>query len=209
MARIREKQLQKRKLETLDVALRLLMERGYANLNMDELADEVGISKPTLYQYFKSKDELVAQAMVRMFEKMEEQLTELSEKSPLEQLEHYLRLMLKSRSEKRNIMAQLDVEIMHSIIHRYPYMTEHLLATRAKLGQIVRKAQEQGEIQPALPAWVVVNALFSMQGIINNPFTKEDPQRSDEELAEAIESIVHLFKQGVCSEMPLMTSILR
>ena len=31
MSTIREKRLEKRKQETLDVALRLLMERGYAN----------------------------------------------------------------------------------------------------------------------------------------------------------------------------------
>ena len=48
MTGIREKQLQKRKQETLDVALRLLLQRGYANLNMDELAVEAGISAATL-----------------------------------------------------------------------------------------------------------------------------------------------------------------
>src|SRR6266849_11123360 len=108
MTAIREKQLQKRKQETLDVALRLLMERGYANLNMDELAEEAGISKPTLYQYFNSKDELVAQAVGRMFEKMEEQISGLSDKSPLEQLEHFLRAMLNARSAKRYTMDPAD-----------------------------------------------------------------------------------------------------
>ncbi len=208
MAKVHEKQLQKRKQETLDVALRLLMERGYANLNMDELAEEVGISKPTLYQYFNSKDELVAQAMVRMFEKMEEKLSELSDKSPLEQLEHFLRLMLKSRAERRNIMAQVDAEIMHSIVKRYPYLMEHVQAARNKLGQIVNKAQEQGEINPTIPSWVVVNAVFSLQAIINNRFAKDEPQRTDEELSEAIESIVRLFRRGVCNEILTETSIL-
>src|SRR4051812_25266653 len=112
MAKVREKQLQKRKQETLDVAIRLLMERGYSNLNMDELAEEVGISKPTLYQYFNSKEELIAQAMFRMFEKLEQRISDGSEEPPLEQLEQFLRLMLKSRLEKRNLMAQVDVEIM-------------------------------------------------------------------------------------------------
>ena len=206
MPGIRERQLQKRKQDTLDVALRLLIENGYANLNMDELAEEVGISKPTLYQYFNSKDELVAQAMVRMFEKMEEQLTALSERSPLAQLEHYLRLMLKSHSEKHSLMAQVDHEMMRSIVQRYPYMTEHLLATRARLDRIVKQAQALGEIDPALPAWVVVNAVFSLVGIIHNPMTRADPQRSDAELSAAIESIVHLFRRGVCGELPLKTS---
>lgn len=207
MPGIREKQLQKRKQETLDVALRLLIERGYANLNMDELAEEVGISKPTLYQYFNSKDELVAQTLVRMFEKMEEQLAALSDKSSLEQLEHFLRMLLRSRAERRNIMTQGDGESMRSIVKRYPFMIEHLQATRNKLGQIVKKAQEQGEIDPSIPSWVVVSALFSLQGIVNNPFTKDAPERSDEELNEAIESIVRLFRRAVSVEIPTNMSI--
>src|SRR3954454_16897433 len=107
MTRLREKQLQKRKQETLEVAMRLLFERGYANLNMDELAEEVGISKPTLYQDFNSKDELVALVIVRMYEKLEDELTSFSDKPPDDQLEHFLRVMLKGRSEKRHIMAQM------------------------------------------------------------------------------------------------------
>lgn len=208
MPGIREKQLQKRKHETLDAALRILMERGYANLNMDELAEEVGISKPTLYQYFNSKDELVAQAMVRMFEKMEEKLAEYSDKSPLEQLEHFMRLILKSRSDRRNITTQVDVETMRSIVKSYPYMIEHMQATRNKLGEIVKQGQEQGEIDPAIPSWIVVSAVFSLQGIIHNPFMKNDRQRTDEELTEAIETIVRLFRRGVRKETPEKSSIL-
>jgi AcrR family transcriptional regulator len=207
MARIREKQLQKRKQETLDVALRLLYERGYANLNMDELAEEVGISKPTLYQYFNSKDELVSQVIVRMFEKMEEQLSELSGKSPFDQLEHFLRLMLKSRAEKRHVMAQLDSEIRRSIIQRNPELREHLLTARSKLTRIVEKAQEAGDIDPALPAWVVVSMVFALQGIISNPYSKEELQRSDEEISEAIESIICLFRRGVGAETSEKSSI--
>src|ERR1700682_4307361 len=115
MSGIREKQLQKRKQETLDVALRLLMERGYANLNMDELGGEGGISKPSLYQHFQSEDALAAQAMARMFEKLEELIDERSEKSPLEHLEHLLRVMLQARSEKRFMLAPADIEMMRSI----------------------------------------------------------------------------------------------
>lgn len=200
MTRTREKRLQKRKEETLAVAMRLLFERGYANLNMDELAEEVGISKPTLYQDFDSKDELVSQVIIRMYAKLEEELADLSDKPPLDQLEHFLRVMLKSRSEKRHIMAQMDTELRRTFIQRYPHIKEHLAATRSKLSQLVTKAQDQGTIDPTLPVWVVVNAIFAMIGVMSNPFTKEDAQRSSEELAEATESVVCIFRRGVGAE---------
>jgi AcrR family transcriptional regulator len=205
MSGIREKQLQRRKLETLDVALRLLMERGYANLNMDELAVEAGISKPTLYQYFNSKDELVAQAVAQMFEKLEEQVSALPEKSPAEKLEHFMRSALKARSEQRFLLGSGDGEVMRSIVKHHPRIRQHMLATKNKLEALVRQAQELGEIDPAFPAWVIVNVMFSLQRVITPAFEKDEPQRSDQELAAAVESIVCLFRRGVGLPQPLTT----
>ncbi|MEP7357410.1 MAG: TetR/AcrR family transcriptional regulator [Anaerolineales bacterium] len=203
MPGIREKQLEKRKEETLDVALRLLLERGYANLNMDELAVEAGISKPTLYQYFDSKEALAAQAMGRMFEKMEELIPEVSDASPLAQLENFLRLMLKTRSEQRFIMAPGDVAVLRSMHQNNPAIMGHMLSAKSKLEKIVRHGQAVGEIDPELPAWVAVNSLFSLQRVISNPFAKDEPQRSEAEMAAAVESIIRLYIQGVRTPMPL------
>jgi|SRR5579859_225039 len=205
MSGIREKQLEKRKQETLDVAMRLLLQHGYANLNMDELAVEAGISKPTLYQYFDSKEALAVQAMGRMFEKMEELIPEPSSTSPLEQLENFLRVMLKARSEKRYLLAPGDMEVLRAMHENNPAILGHMQSAKNKLEKIVRQGQALGEIDPALPAWVVVNSLFSMQRIISNPFAKDEPQRSDAELAAAVESIIRFFKQGVGMPMPMAT----
>ena len=206
MTGIREKQLEKRKQETLDVALRLLLQRGYANLNMDELAVEAGISKPTLYQYFDSKEALAAQAMGRMFEKMEELVPELSDTSPLEQLESFLRVMLKARSEQRYVMAPGDMEVLRAMHQNNPAILGHMQSAKNKLEKIVRQGQAVGEIDPLLPAWIVVNALFSLQRVISNPFVKEEPQRSEAELAEAVESLIRFFRQGIAGTVPMPMS---
>jgi AcrR family transcriptional regulator len=205
MAGIREKQHEKRKQETLDVALRLLLQRGYANLNMDELAVEAGISKPTLYQYFDSKEALAAQAMGRMFEKMEELIPEPSDTAPLEQLENFLRVMLLARSEKSYVMAPGDMEMFRAMHQNNPAISAHLQSAKNKLEKIVRQGQAAGEIDPSLPAWVAVNALFSLQRVISNAFAKDEPQRSEAELSAAIESIIRFFKQGVGTPMAMAT----
>lgn len=43
----------------LDAADRLLMQYGYAGMNMNMLAKEAGYSKATVYVYLESKDEIV------------------------------------------------------------------------------------------------------------------------------------------------------
>jgi len=204
MSGIREKQLEKRKQEALDVALRLLLQRGYANLNMDDLAVEAGISKPTLYQYFDSKEDLAAKAMARMFEKMGELIPEPSDQSPLEQLENFLRIMLKTRSEKRYVMAPGDMEALRAMHQNNPVIYAHMQSAKNKLEKLVRHAQDLGEIDPALPPWVLVNVLFSLQRVIgSSPFAKDEPQRSEAELADAIDSLIRFFKQGVALTTPV------
>ena len=48
-----------RRREVLDAALDLLAEHGYAGASLRKLAARVGISQPSLYHYFRTKEELV------------------------------------------------------------------------------------------------------------------------------------------------------
>lgn len=49
----------------LDAALHVFSEKGYVGASMDEIAAEAGLTKPTLYQYFPSKDELFTAMMMQ------------------------------------------------------------------------------------------------------------------------------------------------
>ncbi len=54
--------IKKRKLrrtdEILQAARRVMVAKSYTGATMDDIAAEAGISKPTIYQYFRTKDEL-------------------------------------------------------------------------------------------------------------------------------------------------------
>jgi TetR/AcrR family transcriptional regulator, cholesterol catabolism regulator len=43
------------------IAARLFDEAGYANTTMEHIADAVGLAKPTLYHYFRSKSDILVQ----------------------------------------------------------------------------------------------------------------------------------------------------
>lgn len=47
----------------LDAALTVFSQKGFVSASMDDIAAEAGLSKPTLYQYFPSKDELFTAMM--------------------------------------------------------------------------------------------------------------------------------------------------
>ncbi|MBL8575673.1 MAG: TetR/AcrR family transcriptional regulator [Mesorhizobium sp.] len=48
----------------LRAALKVFSETGYSGANMDSVAFEAGLSKPTLYQYFESKEALFSAMML-------------------------------------------------------------------------------------------------------------------------------------------------
>ena len=64
---IRKRKLREKKLRTqsiLEAAKKIFFAKGYAKATMDEIALQAEISKPTIYQYFKSKDDLFFSLML-------------------------------------------------------------------------------------------------------------------------------------------------
>ena len=48
-----------RKEEIIIVTLKLASQIGLSNVSMEQIAKQVGIKKPSLYNHFKSKDEII------------------------------------------------------------------------------------------------------------------------------------------------------
>ncbi len=82
---------------------RLLAERGFDLMTVDEVAAEVGIAKASLYKHFSSKEDLAAAAMVRILRLAQAFLATLpAEGKPLAQLEKRI------RARKSDDMSPLD-----------------------------------------------------------------------------------------------------
>jgi AcrR family transcriptional regulator len=59
---------EQRQKEILNAASRVFIEKGFIKTTMYDIALEVGLSKPTLYQYFKTKDEIYMSLMIPVIE---------------------------------------------------------------------------------------------------------------------------------------------
>lgn len=64
----REREKLQKSVEILQAAERLFSEHGFNKVSMEEVAKEAEFSKRTLYQYFSSKDELIAALVIRSFQ---------------------------------------------------------------------------------------------------------------------------------------------
>jgi AcrR family transcriptional regulator len=62
----------------LDAADRLLARYGYRKMTMDDLAQEVGIGKGTIYLHFPSKEEVVLSHVDRIVERLKSELQKIA-----------------------------------------------------------------------------------------------------------------------------------
>ena len=71
----------RRRDEILRAATDLFSEKGYHEVTMEEIAEEMGVSKGTIYNYFSSKENLYLEILKESFEAIEELLHEEIENS--------------------------------------------------------------------------------------------------------------------------------
>ena len=67
----------RRERQILRAAGKFFLNKGYINATMDEIALEAGLTKPTIYKYFKSKDHLCYSLMVPLVDAMAQDLERL------------------------------------------------------------------------------------------------------------------------------------
>src|SRR5690625_958542 len=80
---------------------KLLLEQGYGGFNFSLLSNHLNIGRSTLYEYYASKDELVADYMTELMVSYTEELTLIAEGPDAEaQLIQLIQLM---RSEERRV----------------------------------------------------------------------------------------------------------
>lgn len=62
---------ERRKLDLLNIAYRMFIEKGYENTSVDDIIIEAGIAKGTYYYYFESKEATLEAVIEMMIEKAE------------------------------------------------------------------------------------------------------------------------------------------
>ena len=153
--------LQAREDAIIRTASRLLADKGFEAMTVDEVAASVGIAKASLYKHFSSKEDLAAAAMVRVMRRAQDYLQNLPLAPPMEQLRTVARwtMELKLRGEMPSLPSQnstLRAKLMADIA----YM-DGLIEVSDRLGAWIEAAQAQGLINRSLPAIAVLYTLYA------------------------------------------------
>lgn len=160
----REQVLRAREDAILSSVNRLLAEKGFDAMTVDEVAADVGIAKASLYKHFASKEELAAAAMVQVLDRALALLTELeadSQASPLERLRAAARWTMQVQLAGEMPALPAQNSSLRSALSAHRVYMERLVALSETLGSWIVAAQKAGQLDPGLPPEVILYTLFA------------------------------------------------
>jgi AcrR family transcriptional regulator len=164
-------------------ALALFLQKGYEKTSLNDIARQVGISKPAIYHHFKNKDELIHQVLTLFFEEMGK--WSKSRFACCETLKELLRAFFQSLKSFREVadilLGERKKKLSYSFLELFlaagrkdpsirKRIEEGFLLTRKFLKDQLVKAQRSGEIRKDIDCETFafqIHALIEGTGLIS------------------------------------------
>jgi AcrR family transcriptional regulator len=193
----KERQRQIREQEILEVASKAFQEKGLHELQMDELAAQVGVSKGTLYLHFATKEALVLAVIMRSMRAMEAEMQAIvrQDVSVVERLTNLLRFSIIRSRAKVVRMAQLNSPELFTMLRNHPEAQAAVERFTELLTALIIEGQERGELTTALPASLLAQTF----GAISHPRPQHDPQTSADELEATVANLIAFYLHGAAT----------
>ena len=140
-----------RKNEILDAALEVFSELGLQEASVDDVVERSGLSKGTLYWYFKSKDRLIGALMRRFFAQELSKVRKLQQGpgSVRDRLLHYSREV---EAVVKQMPRALTLEFYAVAVRQKSvrkFLGELYVRYCGELAQLIREGIENGEFRKA------------------------------------------------------------
>ena len=179
--------LQARENAIVEAANRLLAEKGFDLMTMDQVAANVGIAKASLYKHFSSKAQLAAAGMVRVLGQAPDVLATLpSRAAPLDQLKAVVRWMMLARLAGRMPSLPSENSTLRAALLASNDYLDALMRVSDQIGGWIEAAQADGTLSARLPPLLVLYTLYARACDPVPEFLKLGGQHSDEEIVQLV-----------------------
>ena len=171
----------------LQATCRLLGEKSFDAMTMDDVANAVGIAKASLYKHFASKEDLCCAAMIQILGRVRAYLDTLpAEMPPQDKLQELVRWSLERLITNEMPLLPSRNSTLRAVLMANKQYLDGLVTVSDQIGQWITEAQAQGLISPALPPLVVLYTLFARACDPVVGFLKEGGQYSDAEIVDLV-----------------------
>lgn len=165
----KQQMMQAREQAVIDVVYKLLATKGYDSMTVDEVVEEVGIAKASLYRHFPSKEALAVAAMTAAMNRAVKFVDDLISQDELENSQKtaldFIKdtvvwvMSLKLKGEMPNLPSENSV-LREQLIKSEAYMFGFMHVSD-QLGEWIEQAQADGQLDNSLPAIVILYTLYA------------------------------------------------
>ncbi|QJY46082.1 TetR/AcrR family transcriptional regulator [Pseudonocardia broussonetiae] len=140
--------------EIYEHATRLFAEKGFASTTLQDIADALGVTRPAVYYYFKTKEEILARLVGEITQAAATDLGEMTGRadvSPTERLKAITRLnvtRIGGQAARFRLLIKSESELPDDIAHAHREARRQVLAAFVR---VVREGVERGDFRPIDP----------------------------------------------------------
>ena len=158
-----------RRNQILDAATKVFVRQGFQHARMDDIVEESGLSKGTLYWYFKSKEDIINAILRRLFtgdlEKLESLLeSEGTASERLIQLTNDRVIGLKHMSSLVPIIFEFYAVAVHQQWVQQ-FIGEYFRHFRSLLEHLIQQGIDRGEFRPVDPTKTAISFASLYEGL--------------------------------------------
>ncbi|MDD4363253.1 MAG: TetR/AcrR family transcriptional regulator [Atribacterota bacterium] len=181
MDTLQEKQIYTRK-KILLASRRLFFGVGFSKITMDEIAEELNMSKRTIYQLFKSKDFLLKAVIKDFFQEFQNKLNQITTNQNTQGL-GTLKMFIGLIQEQ---LAIFNIYAFKDISKSNPEAWQKIKNLREKtinkkLEELIFKAKKEGAIRQDIDINILVLLILNtIQTVINPETIAQLPYSTDE-----------------------------
>lgn len=202
------KNAEERKMEILDTAEHLFETQGFDNTSTNDILNEIGIARGTLYYHFKSKEEILDAIISRLTRQLLEKAKKLIEKKNVPLSQQLTLIMLKLNVSCGNFNHKILEQVhkpQNALMHQK--IQAHLLSELTPLvSTLIKEGIAQGIYQTDYPE-EVAEMLFLYANTIFDDLTEHSEEEKQKKTAAFVFNLERLLKMEQGSIKTIVDSI--
>lgn len=190
----------------LDVSYRLFLKNGYKNTTMDDISQELSMSKKTLYKYFPGKLELLAATFELLKNKLSIKVQALFENRHISftaKLKSFLSIVAADLAPiNPELLADLRDHAPEIWIELQDYVRD---SAYLRFQKLIEEGIEKGHVAPNINKTIIVLVYASaIQSLIDPKFLAQFPvemrERMNLNTSEIFDQTIQIIYQGILTD---------
>lgn len=189
----------KRKTKSLEKLLysasHLFLTRGYINTSIEDIVNNIGMSKATLYRYFETKEDLLKAIVKDFFIDIRESIQGIASENIefSEKLEKFI-MQVSSRLKEVNPVLLQDLQATEPFLYQF-ICEERAVTIDVQLKDLLSQGITQGVVHPEFNPDLVVNLiLLSIDQMSSPGFIEKTGMTYD----RVFRQVITIITRGIC-----------